>query len=251
MPAMITILIMSAGMASTPPSDFPCTAWTESGLSGYWHVESADFVPRGELRLGVGLGSDMPGGDFGAVPLSLAATWGAGEGLEAGARLPVYLHDSAYEGGLPGDLSLGVKYLYETTRGGTALALKSSLSLPTGDAPRDRGAELRAGFCTSTVYRLVRLTMDFDYYAEGGQDPLDARIRDGLDIGVGCASFVLPDVQIFLAAGARTAHDPLLAFGAVAAPLDWLHASASAEVEMADDPGFGFEVSASVLPGLI
>jgi hypothetical protein len=251
MPSIVAILLLVAGVESPAADGLPISLWTENGLSGYWRVETADFLPDGVFRAGGGAAAFFPGGDFGLVPFHAAATFGVDDGLEAGAVIPVYIHDSIWEGGVFGDLSLGIKYLYESARGGTALALKASASVPTGDTPRDRGAELRVGFCTSTVYRLFRLSVDADYFAAGGSDPLDARITDGIDVAVGGASFVLPELQVFLAAGSRTGEDPAVSAGAVYSPLEWLQTGLSAEIELADDPGAGVTARVAVLPGLI
>ncbi len=251
MPAILSIIVLSAGIATPPSGELPATLPTGDGLSGYWRLGTGDFLPEGSFRIGATMGAGMPGGDFGTVPLSLSAAWGAAPGLEAGASIPVYMWDSVFEEGPVGDLSMGVKYLYETARGGTALALKGSLTLPTGDAPRDRGAEARAGICTSTVFRLFRLSVDAGYFASGGDDPLHARITDGLDVAVGCASYVMPETQIWIGAGSRTGSDPDAAAGIVWAPLDWLVTGVSAEASMSDEPDLGASVSAAVYPSLI
>lgn len=251
MAALLSVLILSAGLASEDPGDFSSSLWTQTGLSGYWRIPTGDFVPDGEVRLGAGAGAVMPEGDFGAVPLVMTAAWGLGRGLEAGASIPLYVHDSVFEEGLPGDLSAGVKYLYETARGGTSLSLTGSLSLPTGDLPRDRGAEAGAGFCTSTVYRLVRLSVAAQYFANGGDDPFSERIIDGLEANFGCSSYVLPETQVWLGAGSRTGSDPVVAAGTIWSAFPWLVAGVSGEASLADDPSFGVSVSASVYPGLI
>ncbi len=251
MPALLSMLILSAGLASEDSGDFSCSLWTGTGLSGYWRIATGDFVPDGEMRLGAGAGTVMPGGDFGTVPLVMTAAWGLGQGLEAGASIPFYVHDSVFEEGLPGDVSAGIKYLYETARGGTSLSLTGSLSLPTGDLPRDRGAEAGAGFCTSTVYRLVRLSVSAQYFANGGDDPFSARIVDGLEADIGCSSYVLPETQVWLGAGSRTGSDPVMAAGTIWSAFPWLVAGASGEALLADDPSFGASISVSIYPGLI
>ena len=251
MPAIISIIVLSAGIATQPSDDIPASLPTVGGLSGYWRLGTGDFLPEGSFRAGAVMGARMPGGDFGTAPLSLSAAWGVGPGLEAGASIPVYVWDSVFEEGPAGDLSIGVKYLYETARGGTALALKGMLTLPTGDLPRDRGAEARAGICTSTVFRLFRLSVDAGYFASGGDDPLHARITDGIDVAVGFASYIMPETQVWIGAGTKTGSDPDAAAGVVWAPLEWLVTGVTTEAGMSDDPDFGVSVSAAVYPFFI
>lgn len=251
MPALLSMLILSAGLASVNPGDFPSSLSTPTGLSGYWRIATGDFVPDGEMRLGAGAGVLFPKEDFGTVPLVMTAAWGLGRGLEAGASIPFYIHDSVFEEGLTGDVSAGIKYLYETARGGTSLSLTGSLSLPTGDLPRDRGAEAGVGFCTSTVYRLVRLSVSAQYFANGGDDPFSGRIVDGIEANVGCTSYILPETQVWMGAGSRTGSDPVVAAGAMWSAYPWLMAGASGEALMADDPSFGVSVSVSMYPGLL
>lgn len=250
-PTFLSIIVLSAGIALPPSGDLPAALPTGDGLSGFWRLGTGDFLPDGSFRVGVTMGARMPGGDFGTAPLSVSAAWGAGPGFETGASIPVYVWDSVFEGDPVGDLSLGLKYLYETARGGTALALKSSLTLPTGDSPRDRGAEARAGICTSTVFRLFRLSADAGYFVSGGDDPFHTRITDGLDMAVGCTSYVMPETQIWVGAGSRTGCDPDAAAGVVWAPLDWLVTGFTAEASLSDDPDFGVSGSAAVYPDFI
>jgi hypothetical protein len=158
--------------------------------------------------------------------------------------MPFYAADDAWDGGPAGDLGIGWKYLYETTRGGTGLALVAGISVPLGDPGRDRGAELSAGVASSTVYRLVKVTFEAAYFASGGRNPFEARIVDGLECGVAASSFVVPDVQVFAAAVSRTGGDPEAAAGAMYTPVGPLSAGISVGAALSD--GTDLEIRATL-----
>lgn len=185
------------------------------------------------------------------MPVTAAVCYGLSEGLEMGASVPVYASDEAWGAGPAGDISLGVKYLYESARGGTGLAFTGSLVLPTGESPRDAGSRASAGLCTSTVYRLVRLSLAASYFAAGGDDPFSSRITDGIDFGCCAASYLDTSLQAFGGARGGTGSQPEIAAGLVYGPAGWLEAGLTASVTLEDEPLLGISASVAMSTGAL
>lgn len=233
-----TWLLLALALSSPPasgeePGEPPPALSTDMGLTGIWRIETTDILPGGTLRMVLSPGLRVVEAGT-AAPVGLAAGWGLGEYGELGAAMPLYPVDDAWDGGAAGDLEIGWKYLYETTRGGTGLALVAGISVPLGEPGRDAGAGLSAGVASSTVYRLVKVTFEAAYFASGGRNPFESRIVDGLECGVAASSFVAPDVQVFAAAGSRTGRDPDAAAGAMYTPVGPLSAGISVGSALSD-----------------
>lgn len=230
--------------------DIPPAAPSPSGLSGTQMFATTDFLPEGMLRIGLSGRADLPGEGGTAWSAPLSVCYGFAEGLEAAASIPVYLSDNAWGGAEPtGDLVLGAKLLYESVRGGTALALTGLLEIPSGAADRDGGSRLGAGLVTSTTYRLVRLSIAGEYYLAGGNDPFSARLRDGARLDFGLSSFLSWRIEATAVLTADT--DGSLAAGAGLAylPLERLVLHLSTFGDMADPEGFRAQAGAAVTLG--
>ncbi len=170
------------------------------GLSGWQGLSSSDLLPGGTLRAGASV--EYTNTDDGSVVVvPLRACWGAEENLEVSAVVPLVPVDDAWNGSFIGDITLAGGWLYETTRGGTALKLTGRLSLPTGEELRDRGTELAIGGVTSTTFLDFRLSMSGEYALNGGRNPFDETISDVFYFTGGGTSYISPD---FLLSGALT-----------------------------------------------
>jgi len=180
---------------------FSFAAFSESlglgpgSLSGWQDLPCSDVLPSGSLRLGASM--EYTGTDSGSLlVIPLRACWGVRENLELGASLPIVPVDDAWNGSFMGDMTLAAGWLYESTRGGTALKLTGRLSLPTGEELRDRGAEIAFGGVTSTTFLDFRLSMAGEYALNGGRNPFDDRIHDIFYFTAGGTSYITPDLLL-------------------------------------------------------
>ncbi|OPL18809.1 MAG: hypothetical protein AVO35_12900 [Candidatus Aegiribacteria sp. MLS_C] len=173
---------------------------SRGGLSGFLFLPESEVLPVGHLmvqgRLEY-LDSEAASNPFLLLPLTV--TWGAVENLEIGGEIPFYLNDPLERENVAGDLTLGCGWLYETARGGSAIVLRGSLRLPTGETGRDRGTELEVGAATGTTFRLFRLQAAASYVLNGGDDPFENDIEDYSRFSIGGASYVAEDIQVVLA----------------------------------------------------
>lgn len=168
------------------------------GLSGWQGLSCSDILPAGTLRAGGSVEfSDTDGGSVLSVPIR--ACYGVEEDMEVSMVLPFVPVDNAWNGSFVGDIILAGGWLYEKTRGGTALKLTGRVSLPTGEEFRDRGAELAFGGVTSTTFLDFRLSMSGEYALNGGRNPFDETITDVFYFTGGGTSYITPD---FLLSGA-------------------------------------------------
>ena len=168
------------------------------GLSGWQGLSSSDILAPGTLRAGASM--EYTSTDDGSVVVvPLRACWGAEENIEVSAVVPFVPLDNVWNGSFVGDVTLAGGWLYETTRGGTALKLTGRLSLPTGEEYRDRGTELALGGVTSTTFLDFRLSMSGEYALNGGRNPFDDKISDVFYFTGGGTSYISPD---FLVSGA-------------------------------------------------
>jgi hypothetical protein len=196
--------------------DTPPAVLAPGGLSGLPSMLTADILPMDECRITLEPTLILARQGGHAAGVAAKGCWGAGDELELGAEVPVYFLDEAWDSDNPlGDITISGKYLYESVRGGTSLSLTGRLELPTGEVPRDRGAELGVGICTSTTYRLFRLSLSAEYALEGGRNPLRSKLQDfaGFDAGIG--SYLSSDLLVFCSVGARTTGDLRLSAGGV------------------------------------
>jgi hypothetical protein len=113
--------------------------------------------------------------------------------------------------------------------------------------PRDRGAELGIGICTSTTYRLFRLSVSGEYALAGGRNPLRARLRDLAAFDAGIASYLSSDLLVFCSVGARTTGDLRLSAGGVYLLSDIISLEASASAGMDDSGGQTVSLGACAL----
>ncbi len=180
----------------------------EGGLSGYPFLPGSIVLQRGFLRIQGKLEYiDMKNDTGNYLLLPLSVTWGCIDNLELGGELPIYLNDSSDEGHLPGDISAGCSWLYETARGGSALVFKGLITLPTGSEGRDSGSELAFGIATSTTFRLLRLHTSASYVLNGGSNPFEGRIIDYMRFSAGGASYITGDLQIIYGMDGTTTGD--------------------------------------------
>lgn len=162
------------------------------GLSGWQGLSCSDVLQEGTLRAGASLEyTGTSGGSILAVPLR--GCWGAAEDLELSAVITLVPVDEPWSGSFLGDMTLAGGWLYETTRGGTALKLTGRLSLPTGEEFRDRGTELAFGGVTSTTFLDFRLSMSGEYALNGGRNPFEDDIRSVFYFTGGGTSYISPD----------------------------------------------------------
>lgn len=248
MPALILPLLVLAVCGQG--DDIPPSAPAPSGLSGTQMFATTDFLPEDMLRIGLSGRVALPreGGSAWSAPVSVC--YGLAEGIEAAASIPVYISDDAWGfSERTGDLGLHAKFLYESVRGGTALALTGMMQIPCGAAIRDGGARLGAGIVTSTTYRLFRLSVAGEYYLSGGDDPFEARLRDGAGFDLGLSSFL--SWQFETAAVLEADTDGRLAAGAglLFLPLERLVLHFSAEADMNDSECFRVQAGAAVTLG--
>lgn len=181
---------------------------SRGGLSGFLFLPGSDVLQAGGLRIQGHLDyMDLKGSGDSYLVLPLNITWGWMEDLELGGEIPLYLDDSAEEGKLLGDITVGCAWLYETARGGSALVLRGQFRLPTGREGRDRGSELDLGVSTSTTFRLFRLQASASYVINGGRNPFEDHISDYMNFSIGGASYVTEDVQLVCAMDGNTYGD--------------------------------------------
>ena len=248
MPDMIFPLLMLAVCGQG--DDIPPCAPAPSGLSGTQMFETTDFMPEGMLRIGLSGRADFPvaGGTAWSAPVSVC--YGIAEGTEAAASIPVYISDDAWGfDERTGDLRLSAKFLYESVRGGTALALTGTMQIPSGAAGRDGGSRLGAGVVTSTTYRLFRLSIAGEYYLCGGDDPFDARLRDGAGLELGLSSFLSWQVETTAVLTADTDGSLTAGAGLVCFPRERLVLHLSAYTDMDDPEAFRAQAGAAVTLG--
>jgi len=166
-----------------------------SALSGWHNLSSSDILPVGTLRGGAAVEySNTDDGSIVTVPLKVC--WGIRENFEVSAVVPFVPVDNAWNGSFMGDMTLAGGWLYEKTRGGTALKITGRISLPTGEEQRDRGAELAVGGVTSTTFLDFRLSMSGEYALNGGRNPFDDKIADVFYFTGGGTSYVTPDLLL-------------------------------------------------------
>jgi hypothetical protein len=178
------------------------------GLSGFIFLPASQVIEEGSLRLQGRLDyTDLKNSSNSYLVLPLSVTWGWIENLEIGGEIPFYLDDSGEDSNILGDITIGCSWLYETARGGSSLALRGQLRLPTGQEGRDRGTELVLGAATSTTFRLFRLQASASYVLGGGKNSFEESIDDYMNFSVGGASYVAENVQIVCAMDGNTLGD--------------------------------------------
>jgi len=165
------------------------------GLSGWQGLPCSDVLETGLLRAS-GTMEYTDTGDGAVLSIPLKVCWGADKDIELGAVVPVFPVDNAFEGSLMGDITFSGGWLYEMTRGGTALKLTGRLTLPTGEEFRDTGAELAVGGTTSTTFLDFRLSVSAEYALNGGRNPFDDTISDVMYFTLGGTSFVTTDILL-------------------------------------------------------
>lgn len=176
-------------------------AW--GGLSGWQGLSCSEVLKAGQLRLGTEIEYlDTDNGSILTVPLQ--GCWGAAEDIELAAVLPFVPADDAFDGSFIGDMTLAGGWLYETTRGGTALKLTCRLTLPTGEEFRDTGAELAVGGVTSTTFLDFRLSMAGEYALNGQCNPFHDEIVDVFHFTGGGSSYISSDFLISAALNGST-----------------------------------------------
>lgn len=198
---MIKVFLAVTAVLLTGPAAADTAAGTsaEGGLSGFVFLPGTAILEEGCLRVQGSLNYiDLKNSSDTYLVLPLNVTWGWMDGFEIGGEIPFYIDDSE-EDRLLGDITAGCAWLYETARGGSAIALRGQLRLPTGREGRDRGSELVLGATTSTTFRLFRLQASASYILNGGRNPFKERISDYMDFSLGGASYVTEDIQIVCA----------------------------------------------------
>ncbi len=181
-------------------------SFDSNGLSGWPGLTSSDVHETGLLR--AGLSFEYLNTDNGSIlTLPMKASWGIAEDFEVGAVIPVVPMDNAYEGSVIGDITLSGGWLYETTRGGTALKFTGRLSLPTGEQYRDRGAEIAFGGASTTTFLDFRLSMSAQYGINGDRNPFSDNITDAMYFSAGGSSFVTSDVLLYAAMNGSTSSE--------------------------------------------
>ncbi|MEN8208262.1 MAG: hypothetical protein ABFR50_03320 [Candidatus Fermentibacteria bacterium] len=199
------LAVMAAGSADAEPA---AGTSAQGGLSGFVYLPGTEILEEDFLRIQARLNYvDLKSSSDTYLILPLNVTWGLADGLEIGAEIPFYLDYSQEEDWLPGDITAGCAWLYETARGGSAIVLRGQLRLPTGLEGRDRGSELALGATTSTTFRLFRLQASASYIIHGGRNPFEGRIIDYMDFSLGGASYITEDVQIVCAMDGDTQGD--------------------------------------------
>lgn len=204
------------------------------GLSGFPYLPGSDVLETGGLRIQGRLeyvGLEHSAGSYLLLPLNV--TWGLTEGLEVGGEIPLYLDDPSEDGHPVGDITGGCRWLYETARGGSAIAVQGQLRLPTGETGRDRGSELDLGVSTGTTFRLFRLQAAASYVLSGGDDPFNDDVSDYMRFFMGGSSYISESVQLVCSMDGNTlgglglsgsgifyALDGLALFGTLRAGLD-------------------------------
>ncbi|MFO8183730.1 MAG: hypothetical protein R6U39_06100 [Candidatus Aegiribacteria sp.] len=167
------------------------------GLSGFPFLPGSDVLETGGLRIQGRLEYVDPEHSAGSyLLLPLSATWGPAENFEIGGEIPLYLDEPSEDGHPIGDVTAGCRWLYETARGGSAIAFQGQLRLPTGDTGRDRGSELELGVSTGTTFRLFRLQAAASYVINGSGDPFSDDIIDYMRFFMGGSSYVSENVQL-------------------------------------------------------
>jgi hypothetical protein len=165
------------------------------GLSGWQGLPCSDVLETGLLRAGGSMEyTDTDNGTILSVPLKVC--WGMKKDVELGAVIPVFPVDNAFDGSFMGDITFSGGWLYEVTRGGSALKLTGRLTLPSGEETRDTGAELAVGGITSTTFLDFRLSISAEYALNGGKNPFDDTISDVMYFTIGGTSFVSQDVLL-------------------------------------------------------
>lgn len=191
------LLAVVAPAALPALSEAAPTVSGRAGLTGLPYMLEGSVLETGLLRVQGRLAYVRADGvDGGWLMLPLAACWGASDGLEIGASLPLYLDDTATDGEPLGDISAGCSWLFETARGGTGLILRGGLSLPTGSEGRDPGTEVFAGVGTGTTFRLFRLHASGMYVVNGGRNPFDSSLSDYARFSMGGTSFLSEDIRV-------------------------------------------------------
>lgn len=165
------------------------------GLSGWQGLPGSDVLSPGSLRLGASL--EYTHTDSGTVlGVPLRGCRGFGEDFELAAEIPLVPVDNEWNGSFMGDISISGGWVYEKTRGGTALKLTGRLTLPTGEEYRDRGTELGFGGVTSTTFLAFRLSMAGEYAINGGRNPFNDDIEDVFYFSGGGSSFISGDLLL-------------------------------------------------------
>lgn len=207
---------------------------TRGGLSGFPFLPGSDVLETGGLRIQGRLEYTDPGHSAGSfLLLPLSAAWGLTDNLEVGGEIPFYLDEPSDDKHPVGDITAGCRWLYETVRGGSAIAFQGRLRLPTGETGRDRGSELDLGMSTGTTFRLFRLQAAASYVLNGGGNPFSDDITDYMRFFIGGSSYISENVQLVCSMDGSTlgehglsgsgifyAPDGFVLFGTVRAGLD-------------------------------
>ncbi|PIE51115.1 hypothetical protein CSA37_05750 [Candidatus Fermentibacteria bacterium] len=232
------LLFLGAALAASAPHSLG-----EYGLSGWYGLNTSDMMPEGNLRLGTVLEFvDTDSGSIMTVPLR--GNLGLSDNLEISAEIPFVPSDNAFEGSMTGDFTVAGGWLYETTRGGTALKLTGRLTLPTGDELRDSGTELAVGGITSTTFVDFRLSMAGEYILNGGGNPFKETISDYFRFTGGGASYITGDLLLLGSLTGSTAGELTAVVSTEYLPIDNLALNGGISAGLDDWTGFGFHAGA-------
>lgn len=196
---MLKVLLAVMFLITLPPPAAGSSHGTSGrgGLSGFTFLPGSDVLETGGLRIQGRLEYvDLEHSAGSYLLLPLCATWGQSENFEFGGEIPLYLDEPSEDGHPLGDITAGCRWLYETARGGSAIAFQGLLRLPTGETGRDRGSELDLGVSTGTTFRLFRLQAAASYVLNGGDDPFSNDISDYMRFFMGGSSYISENVQL-------------------------------------------------------
>ena len=200
--AWIILFSLSATVLSDGPD--PGTSG-QGGLSGFLFLPESEVLGEGDLRVQARLEYlSLRQGAGNTLSIPLSVTWGVTSKLELGGEIPLFLDDGIADGGIPGDITVGCSWLYETARGGSNLILRGMLTLPTGTEGRDPGTELDLGISTGTTFRLFQLQMSAFYFINGGRDLFTDDVDDGLRYSAGGSSYLSEDLEVAAAVEGTT-----------------------------------------------
>lgn len=190
---MASNILLLAVILTGSGTGFPSCLSTEEGFSGYPMLPTADVLAIGQLRIRSGMSyCELESGPQ-LLTIPGAVSWGFVQDVELSAGVPIYLDDDGMDGGLIGNLTGGVSYLFETARGGTGLVLRALVEAPTGSDQRDGKGRLMIGGTTSTTFRRFRMSGSAFY---GAIDPFGDDAEEAMSFSAGGSSFITHSLQL-------------------------------------------------------
>ncbi|MBD3369380.1 hypothetical protein GF402_03340 [Candidatus Fermentibacteria bacterium] len=199
---MASYILLLSVLLSGGGTGYPSCLSTEEGFSGYPMLPTADVLAIGQLRIRSGLSyCELESGPQ-LLKIPGAVSWGFVEDLELSAGIPLFLDDDGMEGGLIGNITGGVSYLFETARGGTGLVLRALAEVPTGSDQRDGKGRLMVGGTTSTTFRRFRMSGSAFY---GATDPFGDDSEETMSFSAGGSSFITHSLQLVAVMRGNTA----------------------------------------------